>query len=140
MSRGMGKVEQAMVGVIRNAGRPMSYGDIAAALMQAVGINDFTERQLPPSRERSFRRALHNLVKQGRLIELNGNRSVRYFFHPADLADNSTLAKQINGNWEAGVAVAISTLRRIRPDGALLASMDAQTLAKHILHTALHAL
>ena len=140
MSRGMGRIEQGLFNVIRNEGRPMSYADIAGVLMQAAGINDFKERRLPTSRERSFRRALHNLVKRGTLIELNGNKSVRYFFHPADLMNNSKLAEQTNGNWEAGMAVAISTLRRIRPNGALPTSMDAQTIAKNILLAAFNEL
>ena len=140
MSRGSGTVEQAMMQVILNAGRPMSYRDIAQALMQAVGINDFTERRLAPSRERSFRRALRNLVKKGPLIELNGQSERRYFFYPADVGSDK-LCEQFRGNWDAAMAVVISTLRRIKPppDG-VPASMDARMLARGILQAALDTL
>jgi hypothetical protein len=136
MSRGLGRIEQGMIGVIKNAGLPMSYADIADALIRASGINATEGQRLNASRERSFRRALRNLVKRGVLIELEGDkRSQRYFFHPDDV--RGKLREQLNGNWDAAIALIISTLRRIRPEGEIAAT-DVKVLARGILDAASH--
>jgi hypothetical protein len=132
VSRGLGKIEIGMLQAIKNIGRPVSYQDIVENVLQGIGINDFVGWRLAPSRERSLRRALHNLVKHGSLIEINGKRRQRYFLHPNDIAGFAELRDQLNGDWDAGVAVAIAMIRRIRPEH-VPASINAQAIARHIL-------
>ena len=134
MSRGLGKVERALVDVIRHEARPMSYTDIAEAFMQAAGINDFTERRLKPSTERTYRHALHNLVKREILLELAGDkRGKQYFFHPRVLPGLK------NGDWGAAVALAIATIRGMKP-GKIPASADVKIITLQILKAAIEEL
>jgi hypothetical protein len=72
MSRGFGKVQTVLVGIIRHHKRPMTWAEMRGGLLSA-------------SLERSARRALHGLVENQMLITLsNGGPSdpYRYFLHP----------------------------------------------------------
>jgi hypothetical protein len=62
MSRGLGKMEQALLATIQLHGKPMTFSDLRAVINSA---ND-TEpsARLRPSFERSARRALHRLTSK----------------------------------------------------------------------------
>jgi hypothetical protein len=83
MSRGLGKVQRMLLGLIREFGEPMTFDQMRLAM----GLTDKLESW--PLLKRSLRRALHSMVvNSGELIALgNGGRAdpYRYFFHPVTL-------------------------------------------------------
>jgi hypothetical protein len=77
MSRGFGKMQHAVLGVIRRHGKPMTFAEMC-------GVSDPFD-PLSPSMVRSARRALHRLVDAEMLITIGeGGRAepYRYFLHP----------------------------------------------------------
>jgi hypothetical protein len=88
-------------------------------------------RGLPGGEEKVRRRVREVLVKN----------SQQYFQRKAD----GTFylpgrARELNGNWDAAVALAFSTIRRIRPSATVSGSMDVQMLARSLLANALDVL
>ena len=85
MSRGLGKVQRMLLGLIREFGAPMTFDQ----MLLAIGLQTKQRTKLEPSLKRSLRRALHSmLVNSSELIALgNGGRAepYRYFFHPVTL-------------------------------------------------------
>ena len=85
MSRGLGKVQRMLLGLIREFGEPMTFDQ----MLLAIGLQTIQRTKLEPSLTRSLRRALHSMVvNSGELIALgNGGRAepYRYFFHPVTL-------------------------------------------------------
>jgi hypothetical protein len=61
-------------------GKPMTFAEIRAQILAADGINDPT-RPFPPSLQRSLRRGLASMVKNGLLCAV-GSAPYRYFIHP----------------------------------------------------------
>jgi hypothetical protein len=85
MSRGEGKKERALLGMILHQGKPMTFGDMRRFAWQGRGGVANATPALPKSMERSMRRALHRLSKKGLLIALgNGEPTdpLRYFIAP----------------------------------------------------------
>jgi len=82
MSRGLGKMQRMLLGLIREFGEPMTFDQMRLAM----GLTDKLEAW--PSLKRSMHRALHSMVVSGELIALgDGGRAdpYRYFFHPVIL-------------------------------------------------------
>ena len=80
MSRGLGKLQRALWAAIQQHGKPMTFDDI-----RAVALGNDPDRKLRPAFERSLRRALQYMVRDGGLIAIGeGGRSepFRYFIHP----------------------------------------------------------
>jgi hypothetical protein len=71
MSRGMGRHQVALFDVIASNGKPMSFNEIRARILQDVGVNDPTTK-LRPTFERSIRRSLHRMVSDSTLIACGG--------------------------------------------------------------------
>jgi hypothetical protein len=137
MSRGLGRIEFAMIHAIKNRGKPSSYADIVGALLQAIDREP--RDQLNACRERSLRRALHNLVDKGVLIAMPGDRrGIRYSLHPADLTAEwaSDYRAALNGNFEIAKAVAMAELMRVKPDQKIPPSADVMALAACVLRAA----
>lgn len=65
----------------------------------------------------------------------------RYFIY-SDVVDNEKLREQLNCNYDAAVAVAISMIRQIRSDGegAVPHTMDVMAMAVQILRCAMETL
>jgi hypothetical protein len=81
MSRGLGKMQRMLLGLIREFGEPMTFDQMRLAM----GLTDKLEAW--PSLKRSMHRALRSMVG-GELIVLgDGGRAdpYRYFFHPVIL-------------------------------------------------------
>jgi hypothetical protein len=80
MSRGLGRLQNALLMTIRQHGKPMTFDEIRA---EALGGRD---GRLSASFERSLRRALHRMAEDGGgLIAIgDGGRAepYRYFIHP----------------------------------------------------------
>ena len=85
MSRGLGKLQRMLLGLIREFGEPMTFDQVRLA----IGLQTKQRTKLEPSLTRSLRRALHSMVvNSAELIALgNGGRAepYRYFFHPVTL-------------------------------------------------------
>jgi hypothetical protein len=80
MSRGLGRLQRAILALICDHGKPITFEEIRALVRKEAP-------NLPPDHWlwRSLRRALHRLVLDGELITLGeGGRAdpQRYFFHP----------------------------------------------------------
>src|SRR6516225_4710901 len=73
MSRGLGKVQRMLLGLIREFGEPMTFDQ----MLLAIGLQTKQRTKLEPSLKRSLRRALHSmLVNSSELIALgNGGRA-----------------------------------------------------------------
>jgi hypothetical protein len=84
MSRGLGKLQRALWETIRQHGKPMTFDDLRATILQGIGAEDGAK--LRPSFERSLRRALNRMAENGGgLIAIgDGGRAepYRYFIHP----------------------------------------------------------
>jgi hypothetical protein len=100
MSRGLGRLQRALIDLIRKHGKPMTFEKIQAQICVDVRAYPGTPRRMPL--EGSVRRALHSLVDVGCLITIGGggpSDPYRYFLHPmffALIADRE--------EWEAVVA------------------------------------
>jgi len=71
MSRGLGRLQRALLGTILKQRRPLTFAEI--------------RKMLPLSVERSLRRALHGLVERGGLITIGEGGPAdpyRYYFNP----------------------------------------------------------
>jgi hypothetical protein len=68
MSRGLGAIERLLFQAVNAAGKSVSYAELIAGLMEVMGAPRGT--RLAPSKDRSFRRALHGLVRKGFLLEI----------------------------------------------------------------------
>jgi hypothetical protein len=83
MSRGLGKRQHALVDFILARGKPTTFADIRAMILEA------NDGWIPSSYERSLRRALHRLVETEILIPIGGGGRgdpLRYFYHPIGIA------------------------------------------------------
>jgi hypothetical protein len=84
MSRGLGRLQNALWMTIRRHGKPMTFDEIRAVIRQ--GIEAEPDTKLRASFERSLRRALHRMAEDGGgLIAIgDGGRAeaYRYFIHP----------------------------------------------------------
>jgi hypothetical protein len=83
MSRGLGRLQRGLLGLIERHGKPMTFADIRTRIKQDVG-ND-QDMKFRTSVERSLRRALHQLTKEMFLIAMGDGGPgdpLRYFFHP----------------------------------------------------------
>ena len=82
MSRGLGRLQNALVVTIRLRREPMTFADIRTFILQERGE---VGSKLCVSFERSLRRALHSLVRDKLLMIIGrggpGDPS-RYFLHP----------------------------------------------------------
>jgi hypothetical protein len=83
-SRGPGKLQRALWETILQHGKPMTFDDIRAVILQELEVEAGTRLRL--SFERSLRRALHRIAEPGgELIVIGeGGRAdpYRYFIHP----------------------------------------------------------
>jgi hypothetical protein len=104
MSRGLGKIQKSFYLLIRNAGTPVTFNELCDILRAASDLEPGFK--ILPSRIRSWRRAIHSLVKTGDLIQI-GHHPSRYF--PAD----AKFAGTLTGNLDAAKATIIATLNRI---------------------------
>src|SRR4051812_7842959 len=92
MSRGPGRLQATLFGVIRQHGKPMTFADIRAVLRKALNVEHYSAFEWSlfySSLERSLRRALHRMVKDGALIAMgDGGRAdpVAVFHSPGDHA------------------------------------------------------
>jgi hypothetical protein len=92
MSRGLGRLQTALGEMIVLHGKPMTFAEICAIILQKLEVEGGLEvedgtklHQLLPSFTRSMRRALHRMVSCGELIAIgDGGRAepYRYFIHP----------------------------------------------------------
>ena len=107
MSRGLGRLQSGLMGIIKYHGRPLTFAEIRGDNLPS------------PSRERSVRRALHKLVQNGMLIAMgDGGRAdpFRYFFHPVGIgimaAENKSQGETLVAALQAdpGVEAAIFKL------------------------------
>jgi hypothetical protein len=83
MSRGLGKLQIALMASIRRHRKPMTFADIRAQIITDLDLKPNTK--LRASFERSLRRALHKLSKKDMLLAIgDGGPSdpFRYFIHP----------------------------------------------------------
>lgn len=83
MSRGLGKLQNALTAEIRRHGKPVTFAEIREGILLSWDAEPGTN--LSASFERSIRRALHTMVINAPLIELgDGGRGdpLRYFIHP----------------------------------------------------------
>lgn len=83
MSRGLGRLQVALLSIIRRHAKPMTFAAIQADIKQQIGAGP--EARLRPSFERSLRRALHGLVDHWHLITMGDGGPgdpLRYFIHP----------------------------------------------------------
>jgi len=67
MSRGLGRLQQALMDAIERHGKPMTFADIRIVAKKDLGAEWYVTH---PSFERSLRRALHALVRNELLIAL----------------------------------------------------------------------
>jgi hypothetical protein len=94
MSRGLGRLQNALFFTIRQHGKPMTFKDIRVVIRKEFEedgklYSSFEWSLLYSSLERSLRRALHRMVKDGLLVAFgDGGQSdpYRYFFHPMGIA------------------------------------------------------
>ena len=89
MSRGHGKIQQVLWGIMLHHSRPLTFEEI-------LGKGE----RWHPNRERSARRALHSIVKDGTFVTIGkGGRAdpFRYFFNPMmfDLIPDRKTAKAL---------------------------------------------
>jgi hypothetical protein len=107
MLRGLGKVQMALLGIIRRHGRPMTFAEMRGGALSA-------------SLERSARRALHRLVCDGLLIAMGDGgpgEPLRYFLHPlgigmmGDTPEAHELRKALEADSGADVAAAMWMVR-----------------------------
>jgi hypothetical protein len=83
MSRGLGRLQRAILFFIRQHGKPITFGEIKTRILAESGAPP-SDKMHPPF-ERSLRRALHSLVTSKGLIAIgDGGRAepYRYFIHP----------------------------------------------------------
>jgi hypothetical protein len=73
MSRGCGEIQRMLFRSVADAGKPVTYGEIVGALLQASGVNDPTTK-LRSDRERAIRRALKGLCDRDLLSTLGSGR------------------------------------------------------------------
>lgn len=86
MSRGLGRLQRSLMMTIRRQRKPMTFEDIRAVIRQDNDLEAGTELQR--SFERSLRRALQHLARDGLLIVIGGGGPgdpFRYFFHPLSI-------------------------------------------------------
>jgi hypothetical protein len=84
MSRGFGRLQNALMDGIRHHGKPMTFGDIRAVINPDLEPGE----RLRVSLERSLRRALHRLVSDGMLIAMGEGgpgEPLRYFINPVSI-------------------------------------------------------
>jgi len=87
MSRGPGRIQRYLIGMIRWYGKPMTFADIRAQVKQDLDIEP--DGKLRVSFERSLRRALHRFVCDEILISVgNGGPAdpLQYLPHPLLIA------------------------------------------------------
>ena len=107
MSRGLGRLQRALWGTIRQHGKPMTFEDIRAVVRQdfekdGKQYSSFEWSLLYSSLERSLRRALHRMVSDGGLIALGGGGRAdpfRYFVHPMVIA--MTMPEEVDALMDA---------------------------------------
>ncbi|WP_369725149.1 hypothetical protein AB8Z38_11560 [Bradyrhizobium sp. LLZ17] len=77
MSRGLGRLQRALWETILQHGKPMSFDEMRAIILQELKLEYGSK--LRPSFERSMRRALHRMAEPGgRLIAIgDGGRAER---------------------------------------------------------------
>ncbi|MGO9421177.1 hypothetical protein [Roseiarcus sp.] len=83
MSRGHGHLQNFVQAMISRAGKPMTFEDMRAAILESAGTPPTAK--LLPARERSLRRAVQRLTDDSVLIAIgDGGRGdpFRYFIHP----------------------------------------------------------
>jgi hypothetical protein len=83
MSRGLGRLQNGLLAAIRGHGKPMTFADIRAHIIQSIGAQP--DEKLRVSFERSLRRALHRLTSDHMLIAMGEGgpgEPLRYFIHP----------------------------------------------------------
>jgi hypothetical protein len=89
MSRGLGKLQRYLLGLIRRHGKPLTF----AEMLQRIWIESHErgvpiETRIRPSAEPSLRRALYSLTSDKILIAIgDGGRAEphRYFIHPLSI-------------------------------------------------------
>jgi|SRR3954451_6220115 hypothetical protein len=92
MSRGPGKWQRALFTTIQLHGKPMTFQEIRAQIRKAREVEHYSAFEwslLYSSFERSLRRALHGMVKNGALIAIgSGGRGdpFRYSIDPMMMA------------------------------------------------------
>ena len=90
MSRGPGRLQRALFTMIRQRGKPMTFNDIRADVRKqfdkdGTRYSSFEWSLLYSSLERSLRRALQRMVRDGVLIAIGGGGRAdpsRYSIHP----------------------------------------------------------
>jgi hypothetical protein len=89
MSRGLGKMQNALLWVIEHHGKPLTFAEICAEWAELAKLDGIPfpadPAELRPSVVRSWRRALHRMVATSVLIALGDGRPgnpYRYFLHP----------------------------------------------------------
>jgi hypothetical protein len=84
LSRGLGKMQNALLATVRQHGKPMTFADIRATINEGIGRAD-RDAKLRASFERSLRRALHRLTSDPFLIAMGdggpGDRSAISSIH-----------------------------------------------------------
>jgi hypothetical protein len=83
MSHGFGKLQRTLLTIIRRHGKPMTFADMRADIVKAVGGDP--RARLRSSVERSMRRTLHGLASRDALIAMGDGgpgEPLRYFIHP----------------------------------------------------------
>jgi hypothetical protein len=82
----LGKLQSALLTTIRRHGKPMSFANIRASIVQDMGAEP--NAKLRTSFERSLRRALHRLAGDFILIAMGDGgpgEPLRYFIHPLSI-------------------------------------------------------
>jgi len=95
MSRGLGKTQRLLLGLILDHGRPMTFDQLRAAVKAAYtdGVSDPERRSTlewwvqRPVFERSLRRALHSMLEWWVIALGDGGRAdpYRYYIHPVQI-------------------------------------------------------
>ena len=107
MSRGFGRLQRELFATIRRHAKPMAFDEMRAALLQNAG--EEPDAGLNPSFERSVRRALRRLIRDGVLVALGGGGRAdpfRYFMSMTSIATviASTSEEEANALMDALMA------------------------------------
>jgi hypothetical protein len=85
MSRGPGKMQQALFGFLLKQPRPVQWHEIRAEVIEQLELDKAMYHIVHGSLERSLRRAMHEMVKDGAVITIgHGGRAepFRYSLDP----------------------------------------------------------
>ncbi len=81
MSRGLGTLQRDIKGVLDSAwehfGRPLRFAELRGVFIVKGGGNPDKGDELPPTRERSLKRALKSLVDRGDVVIIGGSGGQR---------------------------------------------------------------